>query len=706
MRIIYVARQVTPDGLKLGGRSLVRQLSIDHEVQVCGAIVDDDSPWLRGDLAGDVVSASDLDEAEVVYLEGGWNRHPDFDDRIPLAVATAFVRRGGQLVVADLSRSVAQQESVAIQRGQSLLRTVPMPDDRGLRYLDDERAMGFKNTLRFSVADMLISDWLRPAWDGIDSVLTWGAIDLLPGEDIAATGHASTRVVVSDVFVGDGWYWQWASVSSIGAGHVVVIGADVSWDYLVDECPDNARWLSSLMTLLFDRSRETVAWRRPKGSSVTPREATGVAQRLEVEEERMSRVDALVITALPEEFEAARTVAGGAGWRQHGQDGPAPIVSGEVVTPTGVLVVALARPPAMSGRSTGPIVTALVQSLSPTCLAMSGVCAGNPDKTAPGDVLIASPAYQYDEGKQSGDEFLGDIQQFPLEDRWLRTVQDYDPAGLPSYGPATDEEATTWLLERLLLTQEPRHHPARPRYFPRQAWGASLTAIEAEGFIMRQPNGEPALTDTGRAHIERIRYDDVDGPDRLPFAVLHGPMASGNAVMQDPEIWRRLQRMGSRRILGLEMEAATVATVAHQLDVPHWLIAKGVMDSAELRREDRFKEFAARASAEVLLDLLGRLLISAACGSGATEPGDPGTSMTVLPKVKLQVLQRLDYDWIDLADYVGVPAFQRAQFGPGEGARGVWEWLDRRDRLGDLPTALADIGREDLAELFRPNSVD
>ncbi|MEV0284766.1 hypothetical protein AB0H36_11680 [Kribbella sp. NPDC050820] len=410
----------------------------------------------------------------------------------------------------------------------------------------------------------------------------------------------------------------------------------------------------------------------------------------------MGRVDALVVTALPEEFEAAKAVAGGGGWSLHDAGGAAPYVSGEVETSSGALVVALARPSAMSGRSTTPIVTALVQSLRPNCLAMSGVCAGNPDKTAPGDVLIASPAYQYDEGKQRGDEFLGDLQQFPLEDRWLREVQDYDPAHLPSYGPATDDEATIWLLERLLLMQEPRQHPARPRYFPRGAWGSHVGAIEAEGFIMRRPNGEPALTDAGRAYIERIRYDDVDGPDRLPFAVLHGPMASGNAVMQDPEIWGRLQRMGSRRILGLEMEAAAVATVAHQLAVPHWLIAKGVMDSAELTRDDRFKEFAARASAEVLLDLLGRLLVPPAREPRVSQPGT----------VKLQILRRLDYDWIDLADHVGIPAFQRARFGPGEGPRGVWEWLEVRERLGDLPTALADIGREDLADLFRQQAAD
>jgi hypothetical protein len=62
----------------------------------------------------------------------------------------------------------------------------------------------------------------------------------------------------------------------------------------------------------------------------------------------------------------------------------------------------------------------------------------------------------------------------------------------------------------------------------------------------------------------------------------------------------------------------------------------------------------------------------------------------------------LTYDWIDLADYVGIPVFERARFPSGEGPRGVWEWLELRGRLGELPSALADIGRGDLVELLRP----
>jgi nucleoside phosphorylase len=185
---------------------------------------------------------------------------------------------------------------------------------------------------------------------------------------------------------------------------------------------------------------------------------------------RVGSVDALVIAALPLEFDAAREVGRAAGveWRPENADDRTPYLSGEYKTADGKQVtVALARPTEMGGRRTGTFVTTLANHLRPACLAMSGVCAGNPDDTAPGDVIVAAPAYEYDEGKQSGDTFQGAHQQYPLNDRWLRAAQDFDPAGLPSHGEATDDEATIWFLERLHKGQDARKHPARSRYFAR-----------------------------------------------------------------------------------------------------------------------------------------------------------------------------------------------------------------------------------------------
>jgi nucleoside phosphorylase len=327
--------------------------------------------------------------------------------------------------------------------------------------------------------------------------------------------------------------------------------------------------------------------------------------------QREGDVDVLIIVGTKDEFDAVRANVGLKRWTEHGVGGPAPYCTAEIRTARGqTLLVALARPTTMGGRGTGPIATTLTDLLRPRCLAMCGVCAGNPGATAPGDVVVAAPAYEWDEGKHTADVFHAAPQQFPLDIRWIRAAQDFDPTSLPSHGMATDEEAELWYLERLYKGQDPRTHPARQRYFPQSTWRTRLERLESGGFITWAAAG-PVLTDAGSERIQRTLYVDVDGPQRLPFAVFAGPMASGNAVMSDPKIWDWLG-FAQRKLLALDMEAATIATVAHERQVPHCLIAKGVMDHADLDKDDRFKAFAANASAEVLFALLGELLSPAA----------------------------------------------------------------------------------------------
>ena len=319
-------------------------------------------------------------------------------------------------------------------------------------------------------------------------------------------------------------------------------------------------------------------------------------------------VDVLIITALPMEYEAARDVAmrlsDGVGWVEQGANTPTPYLLGPYRMANGrTLSVALARPTRMGGPSTVPIMAALVERLKPHCLAMSGVCAGNPADVALGDVIIGEMVYYCDEGKRTADGFEGDHRQVPLNDMLLRAAQELRPDDLPSFGAPAGDEAKIWLLERLHAGDQPRQHPARARYFPDAEWSQRVRAIEDEGLIRR--NGlSLELTPRGRSFIEEVIFFDVAGPPRLPFEIKVGPMTSGNVVVKDGVTWDQLKRWGVRSALGLEMEAAAVGGTAHRLQVPVWFVAKGVMDHADPRKDDRYKPFAARASAEVLFKFL------------------------------------------------------------------------------------------------------
>lgn len=181
----------------------------------------------------------------------------------------------------------------------------------------------------------------------------------------------------------------------------------------------------------------------------------------------VDRADVLIIAALPEELAAARAVglaneSGGPGvdrWEERDAGGSVPFLRGVYITGDGRrLCVALARPTEMGGRMTGPFAATLTDRLQPSCLAMCGVCAGNPAVTALGDVIVAEPVYAWDEGKRAATGFEGDHRQFRLHPELVRPAQEFRPTELPSYGGTDDEAAMWWLLERLRLRHDPRNH--------------------------------------------------------------------------------------------------------------------------------------------------------------------------------------------------------------------------------------------------------
>lgn len=323
-------------------------------------------------------------------------------------------------------------------------------------------------------------------------------------------------------------------------------------------------------------------------------------------------MDVLIVAALKSEYDALRQAAsagyadhpGVTRWAEDGHDSPVPYEVGDyLLHGGGRLSVAIARPTRMGAAATAPVASSLVERLRPRCLAMSGVCAGNPAAVALGDVVVAELAYVYDEGKRTPGGLVPDHRQIPLGDAWVRTAQELSTSDLPSHGEITDHESQLWLLARLHAGDNPHHHPARSRYVHDADWNRQIQTLQSDKFVRRR-GGALSLTDKGRTYIEDVLYSDVAGPATLPFTVVVGPMASGNVVVKDGLTWEQLAQHGVRSVVGLEMEAATIAHTAHRLQVPEWVVVKGVMDHADPRKDDRYKTFAARASAEVLFKLL------------------------------------------------------------------------------------------------------
>lgn len=346
----------------------------------------------------------------------------------------------------------------------------------------------------------------------------------------------------------------------------------------------------------------------------------------------MTKIDVLLVTALKEEQDAFITISkaaadgvGIASWEERDSGTATPYLFGRYIgADARSLNIALARPTRMGGAATSPIVATLAERLKPRCIAMCGVCAGNPAYVALGDVVIAEMVYEYDEGKRKVDSFEGDHRHVPMLDTWVRAAQEMQSTEMVNFGVATKEDAKIWLLERLYYGENPRSHLARSRYFSSEDWTESIKKMAGESLIAIKGR-EMAITDQGRDFVDSVYLLEVDGPEKLPFAIKVGPMASGNVVVKDGVTWDNLKTMGVRSVLGLEMEAATIGNVAHRLNVPHWVVAKGVMDHADPNKDDRYKGFAARASAEVLIRfLLARL---------GSDPTKSLSSKTLVKKV-------------------------------------------------------------------------
>ncbi|MEV6630148.1 tetratricopeptide repeat protein [Actinoplanes sp. NPDC051470] len=330
------------------------------------------------------------------------------------------------------------------------------------------------------------------------------------------------------------------------------------------------------------------------------------------------RVDVLIVVAKKVELDAAKSAAlakpdggpGVAGWVESAWPGASsPYWRGTYrYGDHRELSVALVRQPAMGGRHLAPIATALVEQMNPRCLAMCGMCAGSPEYTDIGDVVVASHAYVWDEGRETETGFEPDLDPLPMNRAWLSVTQEFDPADLPSQGTVSPDDSKWWLLERLRRNQDPRGHPGRERYFAAETWGPRLAVWEKEGLIARSQDGSFLLAEEGRQQALQRWYDTVDGPLALPFRVVVAPMASGNSVVRNQVHWKRLANMGMRRTAGLDMECATIATVARERDVPHWLVIKGVADHGDAHKDDQHQPFASRAAAEVLYALLPELM--------------------------------------------------------------------------------------------------
>ncbi|WP_437284240.1 pentapeptide repeat-containing protein [Sorangium sp. So ce406] len=348
-------------------------------------------------------------------------------------------------------------------------------------------------------------------------------------------------------------------------------------------------------------------------------------------ERELGPVDVLVVTAHKDELDAvlAQGEGGEKGWRElrdlgglryHRRTLPSARGGSLVVTAAWIGEAGL-RTAAIRGQH-------LVAELDPTCLAMCGVCAGDPRKVAPGDVIVADQLYSFEPRRraaqpapspagpapagpaQPGDEaeLFHDLRTFNLQAAWKMDAgylaRELDLSALSRARPPSRAAERRWLLHALHAHEvdgapSPVAHPERRRACP--GWTARVQEALHEGLVAMK-GGALCLTEAGREKVleERLLYPDALPADP-PLRVHVGAIASFTAAARDPGVWDRLQRVVPGT-LGLEAEGAAIGDLAARFQ-RRSILMRAVGDHGG-GGDDGLRAFACRASAAALLAFL------------------------------------------------------------------------------------------------------
>jgi nucleoside phosphorylase len=339
------------------------------------------------------------------------------------------------------------------------------------------------------------------------------------------------------------------------------------------------------------------------------------------------RFDVLIVTALLDELAAVLALGerGRAGWNASRDSDGYPYHHRTIRDEHGTeLLVAAASFDKMGGDAAAARAATLVKELDPACLAMCGICAGNKKDVRLGDVIVADRVYRYDNGKltakrqglQRVEELHRDIETYNLRQIWrvdaAYFARDLEwTAGLVASRPPQPASQDRWLLRAVYDHATaggviPSKHPERAARCP--GWTHRVKTLRSKGLLEVEP-GVLALTEKGTSDVLDDELLHPDGHKEEPFQIHVGPIATGEKVAKDPELFGDLERF-VRKTLGVEMEAAAIGMVGEQLG-RRAIIVKGVSDYGDGDKDDSFRAFAARASAEVLIQFLLRRMAPA-----------------------------------------------------------------------------------------------
>lgn len=323
-------------------------------------------------------------------------------------------------------------------------------------------------------------------------------------------------------------------------------------------------------------------------------------------------VDILMVAALQDELDAFLHTA--ESWKTHQDRHGQPYFTRDVPQTHGRALSIAAACSGMGETATTARVTALIAHLNPALIVMCGICAGKRGSVRLGDIIVAERVYSYDDGKLiqslTGDgidaAFLPNIKTYNLPSSRHNEIElsakSWANSEIP---PRPLELQKDWVLCALLDAEHnrgapPITHADRKTYYP--DWKPIIQSLREQAFVVVN-DGALCLTATGRKRAGEFLLLHPDGfPQIEPSSVHFGAIATGKTVRQDEMLFDHLERL-TRKTIGVDMEAAAIGVVAEFTHRP-WVVVKAVSDHADSEKDDRYRHFACRASAQFVLEIL------------------------------------------------------------------------------------------------------
>jgi len=360
-----------------------------------------------------------------------------------------------------------------------------------------------------------------------------------------------------------------------------------------------------------------------------------------------TEIDVLLICALKDEYDQVLSVTEGLvgdGWQEFVTAGGWTVSDASFSSITNKPIHIRTTWASYMGRETTQAITSkLIHEQPARCIAMSGICAGRRGKVSLGDVIFAERMWSYDAGKLTVEDgkqhFQCDEIQYRPSHTWVQRMQQInakDASWISSRPRLPLEYQEEWVLRRMHDGEDPVNHPDFGVECPN--WNDVLTRLWKRGWV---DDNSTTLTESG---AEVARKSILLHPQKIPapleFQIHVAPLATGAQVTEDDGIFPRLAE-SMRKVLGVEMEASGIAAFGEVNEIPV-VVAKGVSDFGDALKDDQYRNFAAKAAAECLIQFLRNASdLYQGKRTNIMKDGAKNYDKTVLPMDLIEVLAEL-----------------------------------------------------------------